>query len=121
MRGVEQYEGVDVYPLTVGALIKNAAELGKLKTLCKEKNVSFDRLSQNPVEVIEALLPEVPWLLRVVTRKSAEEVEAMTLDVAVGVLALALRQNIGYIRKLFGPILELARPQEAGPSGEPIA
>jgi len=117
--GDEQYAGVTVYPITVGMLIKNAGVFKRIKDACKEGGISLDSFSKDPFPAIEKLLPVAPEVLQMVTRKSSEEIEAMGLDVAAGVLVVSLRQNMGYIRKLFGPILQTVK-QETESVEEPI-
>lgn len=101
----DAYDGITVYPLTVGVLVKERAAIARLRDLCLAEGVTRESFLSDPMSFLGKLFPMAPDLLRLVTRRTDAEVELMTVEQATGVLAVALRQNIGYMRKIFGPAI----------------
>lgn len=121
----DEFAGIKVYPFTVGTLRKNGALLQRIGAICKGAGITLDNFMDDPMRTVNALGPVTPEILCVVTRKPLEEVDEFTLDVATGVLAVALRLNIGYIRKILGSDIKAAVLAVAGltpsTSSEPLS
>jgi hypothetical protein len=110
----DEFSGIKVYPFTVGTLRKNGALLQRIGALCKENNITLDNFMDDPMRTVNVLGPMTPEVLCIVTRRTIEEVDEFTIDVATGVLAVALRLNLGYIRKTLGSGIKAAVLAVAG-------
>ena len=110
----DEFAGIKVYPFTVGTLRKNGALLQRIGTICKENGITLDNFMDDPMRTVNALGPVAPEVLCIVTRRTIEEVDEFTIDVAAGILAVALRLNIGYIRKTLGSGIKAAVLAVAG-------
>lgn len=103
-----EYDGVKIYPLTLARLVVAAPAIDRARTLATDAGLTEESAVKDPIKLAIILAPVIPELLSIVTDKPVEEVGTWLPDKALGVLIVAMRQNVGYLRNLFGPLLRSA-------------
>lgn len=115
----QEYAGIVVHPLTLGRLVQMAPAIAEARRLCSSAGLTVEQMVSDPLTIALTLAPVLPDLVAGVTGKTHAESEALPLDSALGVILISLRQNVGYLRKLFVPALSAAFGEVAKAEGTP--
>lgn len=103
--------GYVIKPWSFGTIIKLTAHLNKVADKFKQSGISMGSLKENDTEaiakIIQIVMPIAPIIMSTTLDVDEEVITNLPADDGLLIMLTITKQNVKYLKNLFGPILNL--------------
>lgn len=99
--------GITIRPWSFGTVVQIAPALEQIIDKVKSRGLKDKPITEIMISAIPSILPEVSAVLAVTLRMEKEKIEALDMDTIIGIILVVVNQNIGYLKNVFGLLIEI--------------
>jgi len=103
-----KYENYEIKPWTLEKLEELSPVFEKFFLSLRGNNIKVDSIFTEPLLYLK-LLPYLSKIISITIGEKEEVIKQFTLDKSMTITAIIFKQNIGYLKNLLSPIVEMLK------------